>query len=274
MVIDMVNKDYRIEVRVRNNWLLKKIEDEGYESIADFARKSKINQAHVSSFVTFREPPKNSKGQWTITFLKIAEALRCLPEDICPPQHHDKGLKKNKAVFEADVGEVAGYLTGNEDTARPAIDHIIEEERGRVITEVMSQRLTPREERILRLRFGLTEDGKEETLREVAERFDLSVDRIRQIEAKACSKLRHPTWSKKLREYGNPSRYRHQLPERHYVPQWKKQEAKQKMEEAKNRAEHIRKEAQVLKTALTYVEMIRILHGDKYLKEAEDEHAI
>ncbi len=60
--------------------------------------------------------------------------------------------------------------------------------------------LTPREEKVLRLRFGL-DDGKARTLEEVGKEFNVTRERIRQIEAKALRKLRHPSRSKKLKDY-------------------------------------------------------------------------
>ena len=60
--------------------------------------------------------------------------------------------------------------------------------------------LTPREEKVLRLRFGL-EDGRTRTLEEVGKEFNVTRERIRQIEAKALRKLRHPSRSKKLRDF-------------------------------------------------------------------------
>ena len=69
------------------------------------------------------------------------------------------------------------------------------------LAEVMGT-LTPREEKVLRLRFGL-EDGKARTLEEVGKEFMVTRERIRQIEAKALRKLRHPSRSKKLKDYMN-----------------------------------------------------------------------
>jgi RNA polymerase primary sigma factor len=69
------------------------------------------------------------------------------------------------------------------------------------LEEVM-ETLTPREAKVLKLRFGL-EDGKARTLEEVGKEFMVTRERIRQIEAKALRKLRHPSRSKKLRDYMN-----------------------------------------------------------------------
>ena len=69
------------------------------------------------------------------------------------------------------------------------------------LEEVLST-LTPREEQVLRMRFGLM-DGKPHTLEEVGKEFDVTRERIRQIESKALRKLRHPSRSKKLRDFLN-----------------------------------------------------------------------
>ena len=67
------------------------------------------------------------------------------------------------------------------------------------LNEVLST-LTPREEKVLRLRFGL-DDGKTRTLEDVGKEFNVTRERIRQIEAKALRKLRHPSRSKRLKDY-------------------------------------------------------------------------
>ena len=68
--------------------------------------------------------------------------------------------------------------------------------------EEVLKTLTPREEEVLRMRFGLI-DGKPHTLEEVGKKFDVTRERIRQIESKALRKLRHPSRSKKLRDFLN-----------------------------------------------------------------------
>jgi RNA polymerase primary sigma factor len=67
------------------------------------------------------------------------------------------------------------------------------------VSDVLSS-LTPREQKVLVLRFGL-EDGRSRTLEEVGREFNVTRERIRQIEAKALRKLRHPSRSKKLKDY-------------------------------------------------------------------------
>jgi RNA polymerase primary sigma factor len=66
--------------------------------------------------------------------------------------------------------------------------------------DVVLSSLSPREQRVLQLRFGL-EDGRSRTLEEVGKEFNVTRERIRQIEAKALRKLRHPSRSRRLKDY-------------------------------------------------------------------------
>ena len=82
-----------------------------------------------------------------------------------------------------------------EHDGAPLASEVVEQnwEMARATTESALGTLDPRERRILRLRFGL-ETGTEQTLEEISERFELTRERIRQIEAKALEKLRHPRY--------------------------------------------------------------------------------
>jgi RNA polymerase primary sigma factor len=72
-------------------------------------------------------------------------------------------------------------------------------------TDALLKTLTPREERVIKMRFGIG-DGSEHTLEEVGQSFQVTRERIRQIEAKALRKLRHPSRSRKLKAFLEGSR--------------------------------------------------------------------
>ena len=104
--------------------------------------------------------------------------------------------------LETPIGEEEDSHLGDfiEDEAAPApaeaASHALMKEQ---LWDVLDT-LTPREEKVLRLRFGL-DDGHQRTLEEVGREFHVTRERIRQIEAKALRKLRHPSRSKKLKDY-------------------------------------------------------------------------
>ena len=104
--------------------------------------------------------------------------------------------------METPIGEEEdshlGDFIPDDDAPAPqeAANHtLLKETLGNVLDS-----LTPREEKVLRLRFGL-EDGRNRTLEEVGKEFNVTRERIRQIEAKALRKLRHPSRSKKLKDF-------------------------------------------------------------------------
>ena len=104
--------------------------------------------------------------------------------------------------LESPIGEEEDSHLGDfiEDRdALPPVDAASKQLLKEQIEEVLTA-LTPREQRVLRLRFGL-EDGRSRTLEEVGQEFNVTRERIRQIEAKALRKLRHPSRSRKLKDY-------------------------------------------------------------------------
>ena len=111
-------------------------------------------------------------------------------------------IAQDPVSLETPIGEEEdshlGDFIQDEDSPAPhdAASYTLLKEQ---LEEVMNT-LTPREAKVLKLRFGL-EDGKTRTLEEVGKEFNVTRERIRQIEAKALRKLRHPSRSKKLRDY-------------------------------------------------------------------------
>ena len=129
---------------------------------------------------------------------EIAEELEMPVEKVMEIQK----IAQDPVSLETPIGEEddshLGDFIQDDDSPAPqdvAAYTLLKEQ----LEEVMST-LTPREAKVLRLRFGL-DDGKARTLEEVGKEFDVTRERIRQIEAKALRKLRHPSRSKKLKDY-------------------------------------------------------------------------
>ena len=100
-------------------------------------------------------------------------------------------------IGEEEDSHLGDFIPDNDAPApADAASHTMLREQ---LADVLST-LTPREAKVLRLRFGL-EDGRSRTLEEVGKEFNVTRERIRQIEAKALRKLRHPSRSRKLKDY-------------------------------------------------------------------------
>ena len=132
------------------------------------------------------------------TATEIGKEMEVSPEKV-------RGIVKVSQLpisLESPMGEEEDSHLGDfiEDrNALPPADAASKQLLKEQIDEVLSS-LTPREQRVLQLRFGL-EDGRSRTLEEVGKEFGVTRERIRQIEAKALRKLRHPTRSRKLKDY-------------------------------------------------------------------------
>ncbi|QAT42900.1 RNA polymerase sigma factor RpoD [Aminipila luticellarii] len=135
-----------------------------------------------------REPsPEEIAKEMDISEEKVREILKIAQEPVS---------------LETPIGEEEdshlGDFIPDEDVPAPAEAAAFSMLKEQLV-EVLDT-LTEREQKVLKLRFGL-EDGRARTLEEVGKRFDVTRERIRQIEAKALRKLRHPSRSKKLKDY-------------------------------------------------------------------------
>lgn len=135
-----------------------------------------------------REPkPEEIAGRLDMPARKVQEILKISQEPV----------SLESPVGEEDDSHLGDFIRDDRAAvpAEAATFTVLKEQ----LVEVLST-LTDREQRVLRLRFGL-DDGRARTLEEVGKEFNVTRERIRQIEAKSLRKLRHPSRSKKLRDY-------------------------------------------------------------------------
>ena len=131
---------------------------------------------------------------------EIAEEMEIPVEKVTEIQK----IAQDPVSLETPIGEEDDSHLGDfiQDDDSPAPQDAAAYTLLREQLEEVMKTLTPREAKVLKLRFGL-EDGKSRTLEEVGKEFQVTRERIRQIEAKALRKLRHPSRSKKLKDYMN-----------------------------------------------------------------------
>jgi RNA polymerase primary sigma factor len=126
-----------------------------------------------------------------------------LKVDLTPDRVREiQRIAQEPLSLESPVGEEDDSYLGDfvEDPSAIAPPSFAERERLKVEIEVALRELNPREQQVMRLRFGL-DDGQVRTLEEVGREFGVTRERIRQIESKTLAKLRHPTRSQRLRDY-------------------------------------------------------------------------
>ena len=135
-----------------------------------------------------REPsPEEIAAEMDISEEKVREILKIAQEPV----------SRETPIGEEEDSHLGDFIPDEEvpAPAEAAAFSMLKEQ----LVEVLDT-LTEREQKVLKLRFGL-EDGRARTLEEVGKEFDVTRERIRQIEAKALRKLRHPSRSKKLKDY-------------------------------------------------------------------------
>lgn len=132
------------------------------------------------------------------TLEELAERLNVSIERVSEIQK----IAQDPVSLETPIGEEEDSHLGDfieDDKAPTASDSVASSMLREQISRVLDT-LTPREEKVLRLRYGI-DDGRPRTLEEVGKEFNVTRERIRQIEAKALRKLRHPSRSKRLRDF-------------------------------------------------------------------------
>lgn len=193
-------EEYRIDLKVRNNLILSKIESLGYRSIRHFCQETGFCYQSLMMFTNMKVSIFDTLGRIKPAIKKLCDKLNCLPEEIFSANQMETALKTNKKTIQVREAEMI-YLM-NQSNDQSLLEHIVEEEQLKTATEIALSNITPREKEIISMRFGLGKyEGQTHTLEEIGNKFDVTRDRIRQIEAKALRKLRHPRNSEPLKQF-------------------------------------------------------------------------
>ena len=181
-----MNKDYRIQIKVKNAPMLRMMESEGFKNAAELYRSCGVNQCQIGRYLSLLDSPLKIDGiTWKVSALKIAGTLNCEPDNLFPVQHIEKPLRRNKAEFDASLEEFE-QLSG---FTKPYLleENVYREELADITLDSL-QCLDSRHQKVIRDRFGL--DGEEKTLIKIADELGVTHERVRQMEANAFCKLR------------------------------------------------------------------------------------
>jgi Mor family transcriptional regulator len=185
-------KDYRIKITIRNDRLLNAIEDRGIPSVKQFCTLYKLNYNSIVKIISGKIKPLNNLGKPIRLVEQIIDILDISLEDAFT-ERQLKGFAKTNyeiSVAEKELKQLVNPVKNQEQK-------IIEQDVKLKILEAFSKRLSPREEKLIRLKYGFG-DEKEHTLYELSSKFRLSVERVRQIISKAQRKMKHPSVSRDI----------------------------------------------------------------------------
>ena len=192
-------KEYRVELRVKNNLLLTAIENAGFKSIAEFSRSIGVHMQSIHRLVTLKEAPLKQNGTFTATAQKILDHLCALPEDLWSEEQLWNTLTTNKGQVLLDKYQMSVLTYGEDEEVLTLEDMVHKKELQNKVHEVLHT-LSPRERKLVEMRFGL-KDMKEHTYEETGAAFNVSRERARQLEYQALSKLRHPARAEILKNF-------------------------------------------------------------------------
>jgi hypothetical protein len=183
----MSSADYAIKIQVRNNRMLEQMRLTGFKSGTAVARASGTSIGVVCEFLRLERAPIKQNEQWSLSLLKIAKCLRCLPEDLFPAVHLRKPLEKSCAEFRANAADIHQISASLRLMALPADEKIMLAESKKALDQLLSK-LSPRERNVIEHRFGLIDH--ERTLSDVPGEESNSRHNTRAIELRALGKLR------------------------------------------------------------------------------------
>ena len=195
--------EYRIKVTVRNNLILNAIENAGYKSVSEFCRAVNLPKTALTELIAMRKPPLKQSGEFSENAKALMEELCLAPTDLWTSEQLTLKLKRNTAQRDVSSEGMRAALGMHAEELLELMkpddpdEAVLKHEMVSLVEEQLES-LSPRAALVLRMRYGI--GCEEHTLDEVGEKFDLTRERIRQIEAKALRLLKHPKRSDTLRQ--------------------------------------------------------------------------
>lgn len=178
-------KDYRIKITIRNDRLLSAIEGMGHESVMSFCKKYNLPYTSTNDLISGKKPPLKDDGSLTTRCKDLLEILGVSIEEAFTERQME-GFSKTTfetKVKEKDLLQIVNPAKNQEVKA-------IEADVSSKISEIMSKCLSPREEKVIRMRYGINPDKHCYTYEETGLAFSITRERVRQIETKALNKFR------------------------------------------------------------------------------------
>jgi len=193
---------YLIKVSIRNNLIIKAIHTAGYKNVSHFCRQNELDKIQITALIALRTPPLTQDGEFRVVAKALMESLCALPTELWTSEQLTMTLKRNTSSKEVDLDAMLSVLGMNAEEALQLIqpaspDEELEEKQIVETVDELLETLGHQEAKVLRMRFGF--GCEEHTLEEIGRKLDVTRERIRQIEASALRKMRHPKRSVVMR---------------------------------------------------------------------------
>lgn len=178
-------KDYRIEVKIKNNLLWQAMQSKGIKNAAHLSRETGVTQTVVGRYLNLVEKVYDRQGNYKESFQKICDYFNMMPAELYPEERMIEPLENNKRVMEANAAELLQLGSRESDPT----EVIRLEQRAEAVHKLLDL-LSEREALVVNLRSGM--DGDPHTLEEIGALIGKSKERVRQIYDKAIRKMRRP----------------------------------------------------------------------------------
>ena len=180
-------QDYRVKITIRNERLLSAIEGKGFESVAKFCAEHILDYVQTSEIIRGRLKPINENGKLNNKVENLLNILGLDIKDAFTPKQL-QGFRNTSYEIKVKEKELRQLVNPVKNQELKYIETEVQEK----ISEVLTIRLTPREEKVVRMRFGIGMET-DHTLDEISQELNVSNARVGQILAKAIRKLKHPS---------------------------------------------------------------------------------
>lgn len=188
-------RDVRVEVRFRNNLILRAMKEAGIKTIKELSDRSRVPYTLVCALIGMRAPACRRTGEWSRAAVDVATALHKEPEEIFSWLQRHRHL--DRSVFA--LGEVASEALLVSVPTDPERQLLQYELRNKI--SGLLNGLNAREKQIVQMRFGFEPYCREHTYDEIGKVLGVTKSRIDMITRRALRRLRHPAIVKTLRPY-------------------------------------------------------------------------
>lgn len=185
-------KDYRIEIKVKNNLLWNAMQSKGIKNVAQLSKELNLNPSLIGRYLNLKENVYDRYGNYKNSFERICNYFNMMPVELYPEERMNDPLLKNTGSVEVSGAELK-QLSGIE--ADPLA--LIHQEQVQYAVHKLIDLVSKREAKVIRMKHGIGD--REHTFEEIGHELGVSKDRARQIHEAAVRRMRY---SQRLKSAG------------------------------------------------------------------------